>query len=291
MARVGIGIPVYNGGPLLAESLECVRTQTFEDVEVLIGDNASDDETAEICASFAARDSRIRHIRRPINIGPGANFVDLRQQSSADLFMWRAYDDLSDTTYVAELVERLDRDPHADLAVGEIHSAPSDRAKMRVTPYRRGPGGPRIAKVAHGLFRSHASWIYGLWRRDRLAQEQDRVREDYPHDWGWDHLALLPVLLDGAVTGTNKTKFLQRILRTDTTREIRRARAPGLAEMRAIRASYERATLARVEDRTWSWSERAILNLILPFYIDRRAFSRGRLFRRRIGASRTVADS
>ena len=50
MARVGIAVPVRNGGALLVEALECLRTQTFEDFEVVIGDNASDDETvADLC--------------------------------------------------------------------------------------------------------------------------------------------------------------------------------------------------------------------------------------------------
>ena len=34
MARVEIGVPVYNGGPMLAQSLECLRTQTFDDFRV-----------------------------------------------------------------------------------------------------------------------------------------------------------------------------------------------------------------------------------------------------------------
>ena len=83
MARVGIGVPVYNGGLMLADSLECLRTQSFEDFEVVIGDNASDDETADICADFAARDNRFRHLRRPENLGSLPNFQDLRRQSDA----------------------------------------------------------------------------------------------------------------------------------------------------------------------------------------------------------------
>ena len=74
MARVGIGVPVYNGGTMLAQSLECLRTQSFEDIDVVIGDNASDDQTADVCADFAARDSRFRHIRRPENLGSLRNF-------------------------------------------------------------------------------------------------------------------------------------------------------------------------------------------------------------------------
>src|SRR5210317_222486 len=110
MARVGIGVPVYNGGPLLAESLECLRTQSFEDFEVVIGDNASDDETAETCARYAAMDNRFRPLRRPENIGSLGNFQSLRAESGAELFCWRAYDDLSAPDFVEKLVALFDAD-------------------------------------------------------------------------------------------------------------------------------------------------------------------------------------
>ena len=134
MARVGIGVPVYNGGPLLAESLECLRTQTFEDFEVVIGDNASDDETAETCARYAAMDSRFRHLRRPENIGSLGNFQTLRAESGAELFCWRAYDDLSAPDFVGKLVALFDADPATRLAVCEVRSAADDRGAPRIEP-------------------------------------------------------------------------------------------------------------------------------------------------------------
>jgi len=280
MARVGIGVPVYNGGALLAQSLDCLRTQSFEDIEVVIGDNASDDETAEICAAIAASDPRFRHIRRAENIGSLGNFQALRAESRAELFCWRAYDDLSAPDFVEKLVALFDTDPAVRLAVAEVRTKADDKGAARITPWRAPPGGPRIARVAHGLFRSHASWIYGLWHRETLAACQDRVHRDYPHAWGWDHLTLLPLLLDGAVTGTNATHFTQRILRAGTTRAERKAKLPGLAEMRGLRADFDRVARAIVAERAWSAAERAVLAAMLPAYVDRRGYPRAKLWRR-----------
>ena len=63
MPRVSIGVPVYNGASLIYEALDCIASQSFNDIEVIISDNGSTDGTSEICADFAAKDSRFKHIR------------------------------------------------------------------------------------------------------------------------------------------------------------------------------------------------------------------------------------
>jgi glycosyltransferase involved in cell wall biosynthesis len=60
---VSVITPVFNGAPYLAECLESVLAQSHRNWECAIVDNASTDETPEIAEQFAARDSRIRHLR------------------------------------------------------------------------------------------------------------------------------------------------------------------------------------------------------------------------------------
>jgi GT2 family glycosyltransferase len=69
---MGIGGPVYNGGELSRELLECLRPQTVEDFVVILPDNASTDRTGDICADFAARDTRFRYPA----YRPGHRFLD-----------------------------------------------------------------------------------------------------------------------------------------------------------------------------------------------------------------------
>ena len=56
--RVSIGLPVYNGYPYLPEAILSILTQTFEDFELVITDNASTDCTARTCQSFSDRQIR-----------------------------------------------------------------------------------------------------------------------------------------------------------------------------------------------------------------------------------------
>ncbi|MGE5778306.1 MAG: glycosyltransferase family 2 protein, partial [Hyphomicrobiales bacterium] len=59
--RVSLGVPVHNGGPLFAEMLQSLVTQTFTDFEIVISDNASTDDTSAIARRFADRDERVRY--------------------------------------------------------------------------------------------------------------------------------------------------------------------------------------------------------------------------------------
>ena len=57
---ISVVTPVYNGGKFLAECIESVLAQSHRNLEHVILDNASTDETAAIVARFAARDPRVR---------------------------------------------------------------------------------------------------------------------------------------------------------------------------------------------------------------------------------------
>ena len=273
MARVTIGVPVFNGGALLADSLACLASQTHSDIEILIGDNASTDQTCEICAAQMAKDSRFRHIRRPENIGSLANFDDLLARADSPFFLWRAHDDLSAPDYVEKLLALHDARPDTLLAVSEIRTEMDDKPAPRISSYRGHDALPPALRAAGQMLTSHASWIYGLWQRAHLAEEVRRVREAYGRLWGWDHLTFLPAILSGRVAGTNETSFRQRIFRAGISLEDRAARLPSAGEMIETRAAFRAYARARIAEGAWSAPARAVLHTALPAYTAKRSFS------------------
>ena len=54
---VSVGMPVYNGETYLEVAISSVLAQSFDDLELIICDNASTDRTAEICQDYAAQGS------------------------------------------------------------------------------------------------------------------------------------------------------------------------------------------------------------------------------------------
>lgn len=69
---VSVIIPVYNAQKTIATAIKSLQQQTLQDIEFLLVDDCSNDNTAEIIKTFSETDSRIRYFRMQKNRGPGA---------------------------------------------------------------------------------------------------------------------------------------------------------------------------------------------------------------------------
>lgn len=114
--RLSIGLPVYNGGTYLVQSLDALLGQTFEDFELILSSNASTDNTDDICRAYAANDPRVRFFRQPTNIGAVPNHMFVFGQATGELFKWASGDDLYAHDLLERCIELLDQHPEAILA-------------------------------------------------------------------------------------------------------------------------------------------------------------------------------
>ena len=114
--RLSVGLPVYNGQKYLAEAIDSLLSQSFEDFELIISDNASTDDTADICKRYAEQDSRVRYIRQPQNIGLSPNHNFVVDEARGEFFKWAACDDLYGRDLLLRCVEALDANPRVVLA-------------------------------------------------------------------------------------------------------------------------------------------------------------------------------
>ena len=70
--KVTVIVPIYNSAKYLDESIGSLLKQTYEDLEILLVDNGSADNSLDICNSYAVKDKRIRVLHTDENIGTGA---------------------------------------------------------------------------------------------------------------------------------------------------------------------------------------------------------------------------
>ena len=66
-----VAIPTFNSAHFLPDAVASIMRQGLDDFEILIVDNASEDNTEEVVRSFENR--RIRYIRNPSNLGACEN--------------------------------------------------------------------------------------------------------------------------------------------------------------------------------------------------------------------------
>ncbi|MDG2013953.1 MAG: glycosyltransferase family 2 protein [Pirellulaceae bacterium] len=119
--KVTIGLPVYNGEAYLGDALRSLLSQSYDNFELIISDNASTDRTQEICLEFAAKDKRVRYLRQEQNLGAVPNFNLVFEVSDSEYFKWAAADDICRPSYLEKCVAILD----ADLTVAWCHSQSS----------------------------------------------------------------------------------------------------------------------------------------------------------------------
>ena len=65
--KISVIIPIYNGGKYLKHSLESVQNQKFKDIEIIIIDDNSSDDSLKIIRSYIKKDKRIKLIKNKTN--------------------------------------------------------------------------------------------------------------------------------------------------------------------------------------------------------------------------------
>lgn len=110
--RVSFLLPVYNGAPFLASSIDSILSQSFADFELLILNDGSTDNSAAVAQSY--QDSRIRYFEHA-NRGLPQTLNDGARIARGEFLFRQDQDDISYPERVARQVAYLDA--HPDVAM------------------------------------------------------------------------------------------------------------------------------------------------------------------------------
>jgi glycosyltransferase involved in cell wall biosynthesis len=116
-ALVSAIIPVFNRPVLLVEAVSSALAQTYPDLEVIIVDDGSTDDTPEVIQALCLRDSRVRSVRRT-NGGPGLARESGREAARGEFIQYLDSDDLLLPRKIELQVAALRSDPSAGIAYG-----------------------------------------------------------------------------------------------------------------------------------------------------------------------------
>ncbi|MEA2570917.1 MAG: hypothetical protein QOI24_2918 [Acidobacteriota bacterium] len=224
---VTVGMPLYNAASRLERSLSLIRTQTWENLEIILCDNASTDETPDICQTAAREDARIRYVRHPQNLGPIANFNAVMRLKRGEFFTWAAHDDEKSPEFVEQTLRAMQCNPNAAMSCAHTVLVTPEGERVH-EPYSAGISSPRLNERAAAFVRDTQVGIafYGLFRSSVL----DAIGEVDP--WlDTDRRYLFKAIVRGPFEVVPKPLFRFRLFHTlDDYVEMGFAMRPGAAD-------------------------------------------------------------
>ena len=117
--RLSIGVPAYNHGAFLREALESLLRQDEPFAEIVVSDNHSTDETAEvIAAAQAAHPGRIRAVRPPAPLSAAGNWNFTMRQLGGDWVSLLSSDDVALPGFARTVRQAAESAPGAALVRG-----------------------------------------------------------------------------------------------------------------------------------------------------------------------------
>ncbi|MDJ0674899.1 MAG: glycosyltransferase [Calothrix sp. MO_167.B42] len=178
---LSIGMPVYNGANFIREALDSILSQTFENFELIISDNASTDATEKICREYVARDSRIHYYRSEQNLGAAWNFNRVFELSSGKYFKWAAHDDVLAPNFLLRCVEVLERDPSVLLCHSQAKVIDDRGSVLQEYKVKLNTNSPKPQERFHELLNQHLCFpIFGVIRTS-ILRKIEPLMGNYSH--------------------------------------------------------------------------------------------------------------
>ncbi|HEU4401511.1 MAG TPA: glycosyltransferase family A protein [Candidatus Polarisedimenticolia bacterium] len=190
--RVSVIIPTYNRSTLLCEAVDSVLAQTFGDLEILVVDDGSTDDTKAIVAARFGGSPAVRYLRRE-NAGPAAARNTGLRASRGELIAFLDSDDLWEKDKLRLQVAQLDEHPEAALSFCDARIEGGRRDRGTRFESKRFQGDTTMRGIVEWNFpmctpsvvvRRSALGVVGLFDESFACQEDwdlwIRIRAVYP---------------------------------------------------------------------------------------------------------------
>src|SRR3954447_16672058 len=128
MPRISVVVPIYNVEPYLEECLDSIAHQTYRDLEVVMVDDGSKDNSPEIAERWASKDERFRLVTQP-NGGPGNARKPGIEHAGGELLAFVDSDDYLAPNAYQLLVQALD-ETGSGFATGHVLRLQSQGARQ-----------------------------------------------------------------------------------------------------------------------------------------------------------------
>jgi glycosyltransferase involved in cell wall biosynthesis len=152
--KVSVLIPTYNYAHFLDETIQSVLDQTFTDFELIIVDNCSTDNTAEVVQKYLA-DTRVLFYRNETNIGLVGNWNKCLEYAKGEYIKCLCADDKFHPQLLEKFVAVMDQ--HTELAIVSSYTEIFGRnSRIRKPPFE----GQVNGQTARESLIKSSNWLY-----------------------------------------------------------------------------------------------------------------------------------
>lgn len=129
---VTIFIPVYNGEKYLNNTLQSVKNQTYTNIEVLLVDDMSTDDSFTIIKEFANKDARFKVFQKPNGGMVAASWNYILPKVKGEYLFYMSQDDLISEDLIEKMVIRQN-ETHAQVVIPDLefyHEGSSENKRI-----------------------------------------------------------------------------------------------------------------------------------------------------------------
>lgn len=200
---VSIGVPLYNSEDRIKKVLNFFLSQSYENIEIIISDNFSSDQTSKIIKNNFLDNYKIKFYQQKKNIGAIKNFNFVLKKSNGKYFMWASYDDEWNLDFIKNGVKILEGNENIITATGitKIY----DKQKILRIKYSENYdlNGNKYERLKNFLKYNYSDHlIYGLHRLKKIKKLKLSTRFFSPEIY-----FLFNILCYGKIIGSKNLEF------------------------------------------------------------------------------------
>lgn len=229
---VSIGLMTSgNRAHYLRGVLDSWLSQTFKDFELVLSDDATTDETQQICKEHAKRDPRIRYFRQEKRLGNPQCYKFVLSQARGTYFVWASDDDIWDERFLEDCIAKYREDPELAMVFAGMVDVDRSRAVIKQLdpakyfPFSRDLYERLKAYILFYFEDGKNQLLYGLWKREKILADPlfgYREKDDQPpFYWGFSNFFIFRSLAKGPAGFVDQLRFFRRSRVPEEYREPR----------------------------------------------------------------------
>ena len=197
---VSIGMPIFNGLSKkhkfnidIRKSLNSILSQTYKNLEIIISDNCSTDETVNAINEIVKNDKRVKFFKQTKPLGAGENFSFVLSKAKGKYFKWNCHDDFISDNFIEKNLNFLEENKNFVFSSSKTcyDFEYKNRKNLLSFDFKK-PTYYRIKKF-HKYRSICLSMVYGLIRRKNLINTTKFTKNYLAIDW----IVVLELLFQG----------------------------------------------------------------------------------------------